>query len=345
MKHNNLVGVVISSWIVLGATTAAAQTAISTPKGTIPPVPVPQSVVDQAERQANGNFSSMKRSAVGGQIQEAWNDTDDDAGITQFEFCGLCTYKVRLREHMITLFEVPSGEIIERIDNGDDKTFTINMRGDQRFAVQAVGYGVDTNLIVYGKSGNIYPFYVRAERFNSKNIPDQFVQIIGGRISQEINVSGTIGGNVKGLATDPLPEDATDLPSNPPTAKPADVANLYDDLPKPWKGPEKDDFIEEVPFNPDTLHGWGNYNIWGGGDDHKSLIPKTVFRDDHFTYIKFGDKWNDIELPAAYVVLDKVDELVNTRIQGHTYIIESTQRLITLKSGLSYLCIEFTGEP
>ena len=45
-----------------------------------------------------------------------------------------------------------------------------------------------------------------------------------------------------------------------------------------------------------------------------------------------------------YVVVDEIDELVNTRVQGQTYIIESTRPLITLKSGQSYLCIKYTGE-
>ena len=49
------------------------------------------------------------------------------------------------------------------------------------------------------------------------------------------------------------------------------------------------------------------------------------------------------KLPTAYVVVDGIDELVNTRVRGSTYIVESTQRLISLKSGKKYLCIRYTG--
>ena len=55
-----------------------------------------------------------------------------------------------------------------------------------------------------------------------------------------------------------------------------------------------------------------------GGD--KNLKPEQVYRDDNFTYIQYGDKWNDIELPTAYVVVDDIDELVNTRVIGTTFV-------------------------
>ena len=48
--------------------------------------------------------------------------------------------------------------------------------------------------------------------------------------------------------------------------------------------------------------------------------------------------------PTAYVVIDDLDELVNTRVVGTTYIIESTHKLITLKSGDSYMCVQYKGE-
>ena len=74
------------------------------------------------------------------------------------------------------------------------------------------------------------------------------------------------------------------------------------------------------------------------------MKPETVFRDDRFTYVRFGKKWANVELPTAYVVVDGIDELVNTRVQGETFIIESTRPLITLKSGMSFLCIQYGGK-
>ncbi|QFT29524.1 Conjugal transfer protein [Labrenzia sp. THAF82] len=99
------------------------------------------------------------------------------------------------------------------------------------------------------------------------------------------------------------------------------------------------DFLKTARFDPASLRGWDDYKLWGDN----SLRPEQVFRDDNFTYIQFGDKWNDLELPTAYVVVDGIDELVNTRVQGTTFIVESTHRLITLKSGQSFLCIQYKG--
>ena len=102
---------------------------------------------------------------------------------------------------------------------------------------------------------------------------------------------------------------------------------------------EAGDFVERVEFDPGKLHGFEDYTLWGD----ESLKPETVFRDEHFTYIQFGDKWNSVELPVAFVVIDRVDEQVNTRVQGRTYIIESVAPLITLKSGTKFICIKFEG--
>ena len=324
---------VIAVWFVLGATVTFAQTITTSPPVSNVTMPVPKSVVDQAERQARGEFTSMLRSTVGGQVQEAWDNVDENAGVIRFSYCGMCTYKVSLREHMVTVIEFPEGEIIERADVGDQNEFQVNMRGPSRLAIQPAGYGVDTNLIVYGKTGAIYPIYLRSERFNSVNVPDLLVRIEGAMTTKDIEVGG-IGNNTKKTL---LPDGLSGFPS----PEQSDAVNgLEQTDPKRASG----DFIQEAAFDPDKLRGWGDYKLWGDGDNVDDLKPMTVFRDDYFTYIRFDEKWNDIELPTAYVVIDGIDELVNTRIQGRTYIIESTQKLITLKSGLTFICIEYTGD-
>ena len=125
-------------------------------------------------------------------------------------------------------------------------------------------------------------------------------------------------------------------PALPSAAIDTAIAGLSETNP----GTPDGDFVAQSPFDPNALRGWGEYDLWGD----ETLRPETVFRDDHFTYIRFGKRWKDVELPTAYVVVDGIDELVNTRVQGETYIIESTRPLITLKSGQSYLCIEYTGD-
>jgi ComB9 competence protein len=295
----------------------------------VPAVPVPQSVVDQAERQAEGDFTGMSRSTVGGQIQEAWDEADDSAGVARFDYCEICTYKVRLRQHMVTVIELPEGEIIERADAGDTAEFRVEQRQKNRLSIKPRGFGVDSNLIVFGKSGAVYPIYIRAEKFNSVNVPDLYVQIVGTVTVPEIEVEG-IGANGYPPGTENGPAKMT-VP---------DTKTSGTSTPDP-----DDDFVKDIPFDPDRLRGWDDYELWGGGphvDDLKGAI-KAVFKDDVMTFIRFNDKWPGVELPTAYIVVDGIDEVVNTRLNGRTYTIESTQRLITLKSGETYICIKYVG--
>lgn len=320
--------------LVASSTLVPAQTALP-PTPPVPPAPPParpvaDSVVKQAEDHVEGRFNTLSRAGVGGQIQDAWDDAKPAAGVFSFSLCDGCTYKVRLREHMVTVLELPEGEIIERADVGDSGSFTVTTRGPRRLAVKPMGFGVDSNLMVYGRSGTVYPVYLRAESFNSVNVPDLLVRITG-----HVSLASDAIAGIEGVA------DSSGLSASlgPLVVEPG--AEAGPDAARSER--ETDDFVRDIPFDPDALHGWGDYTLWSGGPDGEALRPETVFRDNEFTYIRFGERWKDIELPVAYVVVDDIDELVNTRVRGSTYIIESTRALITLKSGKSYLCIRYEG--
>ncbi|WP_417844401.1 TrbG/VirB9 family P-type conjugative transfer protein [Thalassospira sp.] len=492
----------------------AATNASPAPK--VPTMPVPDSVVKQAKDQAEGRFGPMVRPRTSGQIQDAWDYAEKSDGVYVTDVCETCTYRVRTREYLVTLIELPAGEEINRIDVGDPRSWSVNKRDERRIAIRPASYGYDTSMIVYGGSGHVYPFYLRAEGVNSINMPDLLVRLKGsvttkddmtvamirpqqrtrygsgmqrtalqneagiilpdpvtgqyhdiqeipldkqgnpvqltgpdgtplkgtyqprvtgyyqgrpiiesvptgtpgtqsttrpdlvaGRFDSEGNLiaplsydgsmpvytdengqiiarqtangEGTTGettGQATGSTTtgktrsgititrtrngvitraggtasnqavaqtgkSGTPDDAdTETTPNSDSGDNKELAAAVHDLGDTDPGTPKDDFIADAGFDPNKLRGWGDYDLWG--DDE--LRPVTVFRDDYFTYIRFGDRWKDLELPTAYVVVDGVDELVNTRIQGHTYIIESTQRLISLKSGKKFLCIEYEGD-
>lgn len=324
-----------------------------------PGVPVPESMVQQARQQAEGQFTTMQRGSVGGQVQDAWDRSKAGDSIHKEPLNEDGDYKVRLREYMVTLIELPRGEKIAAFDIGDPENYDVKQRGDARLAVKPYGYGIDTNLLIYGQSGIVYPLYLRTESLNSRNIPDTRYVIEGTvRIEKPAGLADhdgsdiQAGGERSGSGHVSAPGDGrgmegsvstSSLPSSSPTGNGLQAPSMaaMADASKAVDGKKaKPDFVADVPFDPAKLRGWGDYRLWGSGDD---LKPETVFRDDQFTYIRFGDKWKDIELPTAYVVVDGIDELVNTRVQGTTLIVESTQRLISLKSGKSYLCVEYRG--
>jgi ComB9 competence protein len=287
-------------------------------------MPVPESVVDQAEAQNEGYFGYLARPRTSGQVQEVWNEAAPESAVYTTAACDDCTYKVRTREFMVTVLELPRGEEIDTLDIGDGSGFNVERRGARRLVVRPVGHGYDTSLVVYGRSGAVYPFYLRAEGFNSHNVPDLVVKIDGSVTIGDTSLTPTgfrSPASSGGVIVPPMSEAMAGLTATSPTTP-------------------DDDFVADASFDPNALRGWGDYSLWG--DDE--LRPEAIFRDDHFTYIRFGERWKDVELPTAYVVVDDIDELVNTRVQGQTYIIESTRDLITLKSGKSYLCIKYEGD-
>ncbi len=275
---------------------------------------VPAAVKKQAQQQLRGNYGEMERPvSAGGQIQQAWDTAGKNSGTHSQIECESCVYRVRLREYMVTAIQLPEGANITSTDLGDGSKFEVQPRNANTVVVKPYGAGVDSSLQIYTEEGKVYSFYLRSEGINSQNLPDLMFRIERPRRS---DISYSQWSNQAGASL-----------INPaaPSGEPAEK--------------ETKDFLKTAPFDPAKLRGWNDYKLWG---DEK-LKPASVFRDDNFTYIQFGDKWNDLELPAAYVVVDDIDELVNTRVSGTTYIIESTQRLITLKSGHSFMCIQYTG--
>ena len=303
-----------------------------------PAVPVPASVIKQAESQLNGQFPAMARAGVGGQVQDAWNESAPREGVQSFRLCEDCVYKVRVREFMSTTIMLPEDTEIASADLGDSAGFQVKVKAANMIAVRPASYGLDTNLNVYSKSGAVYPFYLRAESFNSKNVPDLVVKIVGREKPPAIEgpASDVVSPVGKGTAVGDEERRGKEGDAKPKESNKAAAAVEALTNPKPAAG----DFVRAVPFDPSKLHGWKDYKLWG--DD--TLRPETVFRDGQFTYIQYGAKWDALELPTAYVVIDGIDELVNSRVQGTTFIVESVSPLITLKSGQKFLCVQYTGE-
>ncbi len=337
-----IISMVLLASIAIAPITAMAQTAIATPNQAgnqnyqqpNSQMPVAQSTIDQTQDHIEGNYTPMTRVAAGGQIQSAWDEVDINAGQFSYEMCQSCTYKVLTREYMVTVIELPENEIINAYDIGQAAAFIITKPEKNKLAIRPNGFGMDSNLIVYGKDGRHYSFYLRAEGVNSNNIPD-FVIKIDGKIPAKITENSVKFNN----DNDANNSQANDSQSNHNNGDKLSKI-IIDDIKPPTKKTNIGDFVTEIPFDPDKLHGWDDYEIWGENWP-ENWLPEVIFRDEVMTYIRFGDNWAHLELPTAYVVIDDIDENVNTRISGTTFIIESTNGLITLKSGEKYLCIKF----
>ena len=311
---------------------AAAQTRMLAQQGSAagtmmapPPTkpPFSDAAADQARGHREGRFGRMARPSLsGGQIQEAFTMSDPSQGVHEARDCHSCVHKVHTREMMITTVVLPEDTKITAVDLGDPAGFQARIRAPNVVSVRPNGFGIDTSMTVFAEDGRVYPFYIRSESIHSPNVPDLVVRIHGG------GFQGLMEGEDEKPSA--VPSGQIGPFAGPPGA-PAGAA-------QPRAAPE--DFVERVEFDPATLHGWDDYRLWGDGD----LAPEQVFRDNRFTYLHYGGEWEGLDLPAAYVVVDGIDEVVNTRVQGSAYIIETTARLITLKSGLRHLCIEYAPD-
>ena len=296
----------------------ASQPALAAQTADIPPS---RSSIRQSTEQLEGIYPQMDRPAAGGQIQEAWDVSDHHDGVYSVKLCTDCVYKVRLREFMITTLALPDDAVISGSpDLGDAAGFEVAQKSPNKVAVRPKMAGVDTNLNIYTKAGRVYPFYLRSEGYNSINVPDILVKVTG----QE--------------TPPPLAAYTGTFDDRKNSAKEKALDGLIGEAKAAQSAKGGDDFVRNIPFDPAKLHGWDAYKLWG--DDE--LKPDMVFRDEQFTYLQWKN-WDSRELPTAYVVVDGVDELVNTRVQGATFIIEAVNPLISLKSGKKFLCIQYSG--
>ena len=97
---------------------------------------------------------------------------------------------------------------------------------------------------------------------------------------------------------------------------------------------EKEKTIPIKSFNFDYKIKSSNYFL---SDDEEKMIPKNVYDDGKFTYIKFSDTKR---IPTIYQVVDGYDEVVNFKIENDLAIIETVSNTgFSLKNGDITICI------
>ena len=69
------------------------------------------------------------------------------------------------------------------------------------------------------------------------------------------------------------------------------------------------------------------------------LMPEEVFSDNNYTFFKY-DKTRYPQIPSVYVVVDKQDSPIETRVIGDFVIAETVADKFTIRIGEAYVCIE-----
>ncbi len=268
--------------------------------------------------------------------QVAWDNPNANmaAGSSQPGYANLVWSKgtvlpIKTRSGMATLVTLPNGETIEEIMRGDETLFDIQTsKGSRTMYIQpsAENNGSDTNLIVTGKSGNIYTFYLRAYPVNSSEIA-----------YSQVDISLGNGGAVSGGAMAPTS-----------SGKMGSVFATKQSSASSTIGVDGEDYgwIKTMKIDPSEFR--FDLDIFVPNPDDYVIAPERVWRDRIFTYIDFGDKVISMtQRPVVSLLVEGGESPVGFRTDGEDgrlLIVEAVGDMI-LRSGQRIVCIKKREKP
>ena len=296
--------------------------------------------MDQNADQSQGQYQPMDMSYAGfnslGMMQSAWLDPLQNLGegqskpaYSKYYWSPDLVLPLRLREGMITLINFPEWEMVEDIYIGDNSTFDGQISGPSTLLLyprKGANVGVDTNIIVFGRSGNRYVFYVRSEGVNTERLTNSIVDIdvIGdenggsglgkagaGNSGGRVNASKFYGAGGKSV-------DSTFTKRN-----------------------QKNNWVESVPLDPTKFR--FDIEVYVPNPDDVVIAPERVWRDDIFTYIDLGAKsLNMTQRPIVTLIVERMEVPVGFRTKGpnnRLIIVEAIGDMV-LRNGKRIVCLK-----
>ena len=269
-------------------------------------------------------------------VQEAWDNPDANMatgsskpGFAQLTWAPGTVLPIRLRNGMVTMINLPEGEVIEDGVIGNEGLFKLDpQKGGRTIYMTPVqtNQGSDTNLIITGKSGNKYLFYLRSEPANSSEISYSQVDIVLDGRSTLPSV-GTTATNQASSMNSIFPK------------KSAGSSTL---------GVDGEDYgwIKTMKIDPSEFR--FDLDIFVPNPDDFVIAPERVWRDRVFTYIDFGDKVIAMtQRPVVSILVEGGESPVGFRTDGENgrlLIVEAVGDMV-LRSGQRIVCIKRRAKP
>ncbi len=291
--------------------------------------------INDAVAQSAGNFDSMNLTYLTsmGMQQKAWNDPMQHMGEGQLK-PGYSKYMwtpdvvlpVRLREGMMTLINLPTWELIEKVHIGSPESFGGEIAAPNSLLLYAdPNYiGVDSNLIIFGRSGNRYVFYLRSETYNTDRITNSVIDVLVGPQYTPVEDGGKMVSN-EGASTV--------VGVNRSGAQQSSTTNL-----DKWTG--------TVPFEPENFR--FDIDVFLPNPSDISIAPERVWRDDIFTYIDFGKKALSMkERPVVNLLVQGSEVPVGSRTVGEysrMIVVEGIGDMV-LRNGQKIVCLKMRRTP
>lgn len=303
---------------------------------------VDQQIMDASAEQAQGNYQPMNLGYAGfnslGMTQAAWLDPMQNLGegqskpaYSRYYWSPDLVLPIRVREGMITLVNFPEWEMIEDIFIGDNATFDGQISSPNSLMLyprKGANVGVDTNVIVFGRSGNRYVFYVKSEAVNTERLTNSIIDIdvIGGESGSGGAGAagfGGVSGGVLGAHTGGTSSGGKSVDSN--------YTRRF----------QKSDWLKSIPLDPSKFR--FDLEVYVPNPDDVVIAPERVWRDDIFTYIDLGKKaLNMMQRPVVSMIVERVEVPVGFRTKGpdnRLIIVEGVGDLV-LRNGKRIICIK-----
>ena len=288
--------------------------------------------LDQVADNSQGQYQTMNMGyAVGsiGMTQSAWLDPLQNLGegqtkpaYSKYYWSPDLVLPLRLREGMFTLINFPEWEVLESIYIGDEQNFTGEISGPNTLLLypkQSVG--VDTNVVVFGRSGNKYVFYVKSEGYNTERLTNSIIdiEVVDDKKNSE-KTAGSAGGGKLGYSG---------------SATNGGAKSLF------TRRNQKEDWIKSIPLDPTKLR--FDIEVYVPNPDDVVIAPERVWRDDIFTYIDFGERALSMtQRPIVTLIVERSEIPVSFRADGpnnRLIIVEGIGDMV-LRNGKRMICLK-----
>ena len=296
--------------------------------------------LDQNADQKRGNYAATNLDYLGalGMMQNAWKDPlkhmgegQSRPGYSKYYWSPDLVLPVRTREGMYTLINFPNWELIEDIVWGDAGSFEVRTEGPSSILITPKGssLGVDTNMIVIGRSGNKYAFYVQSETVNSDRISNSIIDI------EVINKKNSMNSQNSNVNKGFVYADAYGNGSN------SGIAGEGGNISSYTRNMQREDWIQHIPVDPTQFR--FDIEVYVPNPDDIIIAPERVWRDNIFTYIDLGEKaLTSIQRPIVTLIVERSETPVGFRAAGpnNRLIIVEAMGDMVLRSGKRLVCLK-----
>lgn len=298
--------------------------------------------LDQNADQSQGQYMPMNLGYAGfnslGMTQSAWLDPLQNLGegqtkpaYSRYYWSPDLILPIRLREGMMTLINFPDWELIEDMYIGDNSSFDGQISGPNTVLLyprKGANVGVDTNIIIFGRSGNKYVFYVKSEGVNTERLTNSIIDIDvidGPAGSRGAGMAGGSIGGGSGMNASSYKRGSNSLSADSTFTKRF----------------QRSDWIKEIPLDPTKLR--FDIEVYVPNPDDVVIAPERVWRDDIFTYIDLGEKaLNMTQRPIVTLIVERIEVPVGFRTKGpnnRLIVVEGIGDMV-MRNGKRIVCLK-----